>query len=201
MKLSLLATFFFLVMVTMACGMGAQPPSQPSPSPVVQPTATLVTTQAAVPNNPSNPNRVYELLNGDCTQAECLFRTEYESEGDYPVGVATLQGYSAMGEPGSGGEGNPVCDSFVILGGSKVLNESILALVNSGNSVYRKNELDQPIINLDFSQIDDLEKAQILSSSLTIPVDLTVLALPPSHQGAPACFTRFEIIKVQGIIK
>jgi hypothetical protein len=140
-------------------------------------------------------------VSGGCNKEECLFRTEAESEGDYPVGVATVKGYYARLERVGFGDEKKVCDSFVIVGGSQELIRSILALVDAGNGVYSKNELNQPVIVLDLNVLDKSETRKVAASTPKELVELIVLAHAPSHMGAPLCFTRFEILKVNSPTK
>ena len=72
-------------------------------------------------------------------------------EGDYPVGLATIQGYYTSIERLGFGDNKQICDSFVITGGSDELIRSVLSLVNSGNGVYLKNERNQPVVSLDMN--------------------------------------------------
>ena len=211
---------FLIGVIAVACSPIAQPTSGFSPVPTIQttlPTPTLPTgiptivisvvtstpvpSKEATPCMPCNKTRVYELVSGDCRKEECLFRTEAESEGDYPIGVATIKGYYTGVEQTGLGDIKKVCDSFVIIGGSQELIRSILALVDAGNSIYSKNKLNQPVISLDLNVLAKSETSKLMASTSKEPIELVVLAHTPSHMGAPVCFTRFEILKVNGVTK
>lgn len=161
-----------------------------TPIPMTEPTPCVPCNEVA-----------YERISGDCSTEECLFKTEYAGEGNYPVGIATIIGYYTQVERFSFGDTKETCDSLVIVSGSRGIIESVLALVDSGNSVYSKNESNQPVINLDLNVLDEVETRQILNSTIDGPVELIVLAGVPGHRGAPICFTRFEILKVENTIQ
>jgi hypothetical protein len=220
MKYHLWGVMFLISVITVACSQVAQPTSGFSPVPTIQTilptptppmciptTVTVVVTptpmplKEATPRIPCDKTRVYELVSGDCRKEECLFRTEAESEGDYPVGVATIKGYYRRVEQTGLGDIKKVCDSFVIVSGSQELIRSILALIDAGNGVYSKNELNQPVISLDLNVLAKSETSKLVASTPKEPVELVVLAHAPSHMGAPICFTRFEILKVNSIAK
>jgi hypothetical protein len=208
----------FLTGITMvACLQVAQPTPRSGLAPtmtVVPPTpiscqcTPVVVTEVVTPismaeTTPCVPcNEVaYERISEDCSPEECLFKTEYALEGNYPVGIATIAGYYTQVERFGYGDDKETCDSFVIIGGSQGVIESVLALVDSGNSVYSKNESNQPVINLDLSILDEVETRQILGSTIDEPVELIVLADVPGHREAPICFTRFETLKVKNTIR
>jgi hypothetical protein len=130
----------------------------------------------------------------DCRKEECLFVSPYEP--DYPVGIATVRGYYTRVQKTDLGNETRLCDSFVIVGGSQELIRSYLSLVEGGNSVNSKNELDQPIISLDFSQIVTTDKQKILTSTSDKTVELLLLSPIPLHAGVSACYSPVQIIKV-----
>jgi hypothetical protein len=130
----------------------------------------------------------------DCRKEECLFVSPYEP--DYPVGIATVRGYYTKVTKAGFGDETKLCDSFVIVGGSQVLISSYLSLVEAGNSVNSKNELNQPVISLDFSQVDAQDKQRILASNKAKTIELLLLNPIPRGMGVPACYSPVEIITV-----
>jgi hypothetical protein len=165
--------------------------------------------QAATPNIMPSPSRTrmqmaetvsagqeseYTLIDGQCNNENCLFVTEAES--DFLIGVAAVSGYYVQLER-SAFEQTKRCDSFIITAGSSALIESLLSLIEHGNTVYIKNDLGQPIISLDLNTLPEAEKQQLISSSAFNPVSVVLLATPPRPQGAPVCFSHFEILRVK----
>src|SRR5688572_6830263 len=137
---------------------------------------------------------VYTLISGSCNAENCLFVTE--AERDYPIGLATVTGYYAQIEP-SAFEQTKRCDSFIIAEGPSALIQSILSLIERGNTVYTKNDLGEPVISLDLSTLMESEKQQLLSSSTDKPISVVLLATSPTDQGAPICYSRFQILRVE----
>jgi len=136
----------------------------------------------------------YTLVDGQCNNENCLFVTEAES--DFLIGVAAVSGYYAQLER-SAFEQTKRCDSFIITGGSSVLIQSLLSLIEHGNTVYLKNDPGQPIISLDLNTLPESEKQRLISSSASKPVSIVLLATKPNPQGAPVCFSHFEILRVK----
>jgi len=126
-----------------------------------------------------------------------MFKTDYALDKDYPIGTATIVGYYTQIEKSSFDDIEHVCDSFVIVGGSQAIIKSVLTLVNRGNTVYSKNERNQPVISLDLATLHELETERILNSTPDKPVEMIVLANSPTYMGVGACFTRFEILRVK----
>jgi hypothetical protein len=129
----------------------------------------------------------------DCHKNECLFVSP--SVPDYPVGIATVRGYYTQAERTAFSD-TKLCDSLVIVGGSQVLINSYLSLIEAGNSVNSKNELNQPIISLDLNGVEARDKQRILASSADQPVEMLLLSPIPPGRSAPACYSPVEIVKV-----
>ena len=143
----------------------------------------------------SSPSRAseYTLVDGRCHNETCLFRSSEEQ--NFLVGLATVSGYYVQLER-TAFEQTKLCDSLIITKGSPALIESLLSLIEQGNTVYTKNDLDQPIISLNLDALKDDEKQRLVSSSEFQQVSLVLLATNPSPQGAPVCFSHFEILRV-----
>ena len=88
------------------------------------------------------------------------------------------------------------CDSFVITDGAPALVQLLLSLIAQGNTLYTKNDLDQPIISLDLNNLSELEKQRLVSSSATGPSALVLLAPNPPNYGVPVCCSHCEILRV-----
>jgi hypothetical protein len=161
-----------------------------------------VSTPTPILKNTSPPPGVppslgnFSLILGECAREECLFREDI----NYPVGIATISGYYTQIER-NGFDGSKKCDSFVIVDGSKEIIRSILSLIDEGNGVYLKNDLNQPVISLDLNVLEDSEKRALIGSTPDKLVDLLILAHQPEPRSAPTCGTRFEILKVVGEMK
>lgn len=171
-------------------------PSECTPV-VVTRVATPTRAAESTPGISDDKTLVYERISALCSIEECMFETDYALDKDYPIGTATIAGYYTQIEKAGFDDIEHVCDSFVIVGGSQAIIESVLALVNSGNSVYSKNERNQPVISLDLATLNELETEHILNSTPDKPVEIIVLANSPTYMGVGACFTRFEILRVK----
>ena len=150
--------------------------------------------QTATPMSPPGQPSEYTLVDGRCHNETCLFRSSEEQ--NFLVGVATASGYYVQLER-TAFEQTKRCDSFIITEGSPALIESLLSLIEQGNTVYTKNDLDQPIISLNLDALNDEEKQRLVSSSELQQISLVLLATNPSPQGAPVCFSHFEILQVK----
>jgi hypothetical protein len=69
-------------------------------------------------------------------------------------------------------------------------------LIKAGNSVNSKNELNQPIISLDLSQVEAKDRQKILASSKDKTIEVLLLSPIPRGMGVPVCYSPVEIIKV-----
>jgi len=136
----------------------------------------------------------YTLVGERCDVENCLFINPTEQ--NFPIGVATITGYYVQLER-SAFEQTKQCDSFVLTEGSPALIQSLLSLIESGNTVYTKNDLNQAVISLDLSTLAVPEKEQVILSGASRPVSLTLLATGPTAQDAPVCFSHFEILRVK----
>jgi hypothetical protein len=137
----------------------------------------------------------YGLMDDFCRQGQCLFTNGSENT---VLGLATLEGYFTHVTRAAWGA-TKSCDSFVVTGGSAPLIDFFLALIEASNTVNSKNELNQPVINLDLSGLSELEKQKLLASSAKQPISLRVLSfLPPKAGEVDACYSFVEILKVVG---
>lgn len=161
----------------------------------VQDQATPPSTEAHLTETPFPiPESQYILIEDKCNRENCLFFTQVEP--DWLIGVATVFGYYTELER-SAWEQTKRCNSFVITGGSSALIHSLLSLIEHGNTLYTKNDLDQPIISLDLNKLPELEKQRLISSSVAKPIFLVLLAPNPPNQGVSVCFSHFEILRVE----
>ncbi len=180
-----------------ATALAAAPPGSLTATPVPDlplacPTVTMIDCPRCDVLQPG-----YTLQTERCTTEACILTRD--SEPDYPIGVATLEGYytprersNLFGEPGV-----VTCDAFVITGGSEMLMRAYLTLVEKGNTVNTRNALNQPIINLDFSTLTEAEVAQIVESTPEKPLTLVVLSSSPLYTSVPACFSPVEVLRVR----
>ncbi len=136
-------------------------------------------------------NTTYNLINNLCTINECLFNRD---NSNYPLGIAIIKGYYSPVERSAWGE-TKKCDSFTITGGSKELIRAMVNLVDIGNTVHSKNELNQPVINLGLGLISQSEKQSILDSTVNNQIELIVLSESPLGMGVPACFQDVIVLR------
>ena len=136
----------------------------------------------------------YELVSNGCNKKECLFNTRGDNP-LFPVGIATIKGYYTKYLDKAFGE-EKYCDSLTITDGTKNLVDSLILLVDSGNTVHDKNEPGQPIVNFDINGLSEDDKQKFLASTKSNPVELIVLQ--PLHIGASVrvCFSMFDILEV-----
>ena len=150
--------------------------------------------QTATPTRSPSQVSEYALVDGRCNSENCLFRLRQEQ--NYLVGLATVSGYYAQLERTAFGQ-TKRCDSFIITRASPTLIQSLLSLIEQGNTVYTKNDLDQPSISLNLGALTEDEKQILGSSSESQQVSLVLIATNPNAQGAPVCFSHFEILRVK----
>jgi hypothetical protein len=163
------------------------------PTPASLPTTISPTVVPSVAQTTGVCKSTNYCLQTDCRKDECLFASPAEPY--YPVGIATVRGYYAKVERTSFRK-TKLCDSFVIIGGSQVLINSYLSLIEAGNSVNSKNELNQPIISLELRQVEAEDRQKILASSQDNPIEVLLLSPIPPGRSAPVCYSSAEIIKV-----
>jgi hypothetical protein len=101
--------------------------------------------QTATPMSSPSQASEYALVDGRCNSESCLFRLSEEQ--NFLVGLATVSGYYVQLER-TAFEQTKLCDSLIITKASPALLESLLSLIEQGNTVYTKNDLDQSIIVL-----------------------------------------------------
>lgn len=135
----------------------------------------------------------YLVVDGICTVDNCLF---YKNESDYPVGVATIKGYYTKYLDKAWDE-EKYCDSIVITDGPKVLMDSYIRLVDMGNTINDKNNLNQPIVNISTYKLSQIEKNKLLGSNITDPIEMVIFKDLPQGVGAPVCFSDADIIEVK----
>jgi hypothetical protein len=155
-----------------------------------------VATHLVSPSETLSPDQEseYTLIDGKCNRENCLFFKQ--TEADFLTGVATVSGYYAQVER-SAFEQTKQCDSFIVEEGPPALIQSLLSLIEQGNTVYIKNELEQPVVSLDLNTLTESEKQRLTSSSISQPVSIVLLAMSPTYQDAPVCFSHFEILRVE----
>jgi len=94
------------------------------------------------------------------------------------------------------GWGGVTCDALVVTGGSHRLIRYFLDLVNRGNTVNSKNDLNQPVINLDLVKLEEKVREYLVSSSREHPAQLLVRQKPESAKDAPSCYSFVELIQI-----
>jgi hypothetical protein len=80
----------------------------------------------------------YTLIGGKCNSENCLFFKK--SEADFLMDIATVSGYYVH-EERSAFEQTKQCDSFIIEESPPALVQSLLSLIEQGNTLYSKNNL------------------------------------------------------------
>ncbi len=126
----------------------------------------------------------YEVVGEKCTTEECLFKTKGDN---YPLGLSIIKGYYTPVERSAWGE-TEVCDSFTITSGSSELIQAMINLVDNGNTVHNKNQLNQPVINLGLELISESEEQKIFSSSDDNQIELLVQTISPKRTEASVCY-------------
>lgn len=134
---------------------------------------------------------LYELVGGRCSTSECLFNM---GNSNNPLGTAVIKGYYSPVER-SAWEETKICDSFTITGGSKELIRTMVAMVDGGNTLHSKNTLNQPVINLGFNLVSQVEKQSILTSSVNNQIELIVLSDSPVGAGVPVCYPDVTVLR------
>lgn len=141
--------------------------------------------------NTSVGSILYDLISGRCTTDECLFNI---GNSNYPLGTAVIKGYYSPVER-SAWEETKKCDAFTITAGSKELIRAMVDLVDQGNTVHSKNQMNQPVINLGFELISQSEKQSIFNSSVNNQIELVVLSDSPRESGVPVCYQDVIVLR------
>ena len=147
--------------------------------------------QKAKSSETSVNNITYDLINNHCTINECLFN---RNNSNHPLGTAIIKGYYSPVERSAWGE-TKKCESFTITGGSEELIRAMVNLVDIGNTVHSKNELNQPVINLGLGLISQSEKQSILDSTVNNQIELIVLNDSPRGMEVPTCFQDVIVLR------
>jgi len=146
-------------------------------------------------SNKSNTNGansvVYNLVNNRCFIDECLFNV---SNSNYPLGSAVIKGYYSPVERSAWDE-TKKCDSFTITGGSDNLIRAMVDLVDSGNTIHSKNDLNQPVINLGLDLLSQREKQGIFKSNNDNQIELIVFNDSPRGVGVPVCYRDVVVLR------
>lgn len=137
----------------------------------------------------------FVLKNGFCMPDECFF---YERGTNYDenLGIAKLKGYYQQVRREAWGD-SELCDDFVVTGGTEELVKGFIDMVDQGNAVNSKNELNQPVINLDLSVLNSAEKEKVIKSTKNSPIELIVLSPSQPGREAPACYSFVKILDVK----
>jgi len=133
----------------------------------------------------------YNLIDNNCDINGCLFNTKGSN---YPGGIAVVKGYYSPVKR-SAFEDTKTCDSFTITSGSQELIRAMVDLVDQGNGVHSKNQLNQPVINLGFGLINETEKKAILDSTTEKQIELLVFSGIPHGGGALLCTPDVTVLK------
>lgn len=135
----------------------------------------------------------YELLDNVCNTDQCLFVNPKYND---VYGVGYLTGYYTeyvdkfLGDEKS-------CDSLTITDGNEELINTVIAMVDSGNAIYHKNELDQPIVNFSLTHLSEDQKNIFLNSTKDNPVEVVVSKTYDERAPYHLCFTQMDIISVR----
>lgn len=132
----------------------------------------------------------YNLTNYVCTIDQCLFN----NIGDEPLGVAVIKGYYSPVER-TAWEETKTCDGFTITSGSAELIRVMIDLVNEGNSIYSKNQLNQPVVNLGLQLLSQSERQSILNSTANSQIELIILMNSPTELEPQVCYTDMTVLR------
>ncbi len=138
-------------------------------------------------------NNHYELVDRKASLEQCLVNNNLS---DYPVGIATIEGYYSQVEK-SAWEETKFVDCFTITGGSSEMIRSYLSVIGKGNTVSFKNSQDQPVINLDFSNLNSNEIELIKSSESNNTIELIVFRKKPTDSGVAVDYSTIVILRIK----
>ncbi len=136
----------------------------------------------------------YSLLDA-CSEEECLLWAP--DVPNYPIGLATLQGFYTQIEKKDFDNEAYRCDAFVVLAGSMDLIRAYLGLVEEGNAIYSKDDQGHLVLPLSLASLSEDDRSKILSSTEQSPVVLLVLAQPAGFTEAPVCYSHVKVLKVR----
>lgn len=109
-------------------------------------------------------NSLYRLVDDRCGLANCLFT---HGPANTPAGLTVIKGYYTAGE-------NKACDGFTVTSGPAAFLNAMLGGVEPTVD-QPKNDQDQPIINLDLSELSGPAKNTVSGSTVEAEVELLVL--------------------------
>lgn len=135
----------------------------------------------------------YQLLDNVCNTDQCLFiHPKYNNV----YGVGYLTGYYTEYLDKFFGD-EKSCDSFTITDGNQELISTVIDMVDSGNAIYHKNELGQPIINFSLTHLSEDQKNIFLNSTEDNPVEVIVSKTYDERAPYYLCFTQMDIISIR----
>lgn len=118
-----------------------------------------------------------------CDFEQCLFK---DNDGNL-VGTGTIEGYATSYITGTFDRGDIVCNAFTITSGSPRVVNRWIERVESGNTLARKNDNGDVIVNVDYQYLSDAEREIINSSSKEKAVKMVVFLPFLPRKGAPRC--------------
>ncbi len=149
-------------------------------------------------------NEGYQLLDNICNTDQCLFNYTHPAipKFNYVIGVGRLSGYytkyvdkSFWDEESSGEE--KTCDSLTITDGNQELIKTLVGMIDSGNHIYHKNELGQPVANFSLKHLSEDQKNIFLNSTKDNPVEVVVSKTEDERAPYYLCFTQMDIISIR----
>ncbi len=133
----------------------------------------------------------YQLVDDYCVYWQCFFEGNHDIG---PVGIGVVKGYYTPRPAYSMGGEEIVCDGFTIIDAPKSLTQILLKWIKDGNTVNGKNNLNQPIVNVDMASLTPTDRQHLLLSKLANPIQFIVLRRPPSGKGAPDCYPVLDFL-------
>jgi hypothetical protein len=146
----------------------------------------------------------YRLLDNVCNTDQCLFLYIHPTipKFNYVHGVGRLSGYytkyvdkSFWDEESSREE--KTCDSLTITDGNQELIKTLVGMIDSGNHIYHKNELGQPVVNFSLKHLSKEQQNIFLNSTEDNPVEVVVSKTADERAPYYLCFTQMDIVSVR----
>jgi hypothetical protein len=140
-------------------------------------------------------NEGYKLLDNKCNTDQCLFISP-NPKYNYVYGVCRLSGYYTKYVDNFFGD-EKSCDSLTIIDGNQELIRTVVAMIDSGNHIYHKNELGQPVVNFSLAHLSKEQKNIFLNSTKDNPIEVIVSKTEDESVPYYLCFTQMDIISVR----
>lgn len=136
--------------------------------------------------------RIQKASDVKCSIDECLTPIA----GGEIYGTAKISGFYITSPKEAFGK-KSTCSEFVITGGSSIIRDYFIKLVNIGNTVNHKDDSGRPVINIDLSSLNVTEKNKIVNSTALHNIDMVVLKRTEAGTEASVCFSFVDILSIK----